>query len=313
MYYLGVDLGGTNTVVGLVTKDGTLLYKYSVKTEREKPYKCIIQNIANACEKVIRDKGINIEQIGHIGIGIPGTCDDETGIIEYAPNLEFKNVNIREELKKYFNLPIYIDNDANCASLGESTKGAAKGYNNSVTITIGTGVGGGIIIDKKILKGAFNGAGEIGHQIIKFGGELCGCGNKGCFESYASATALIRDAKIAAIKSPNTKILELANGDINLIVPKIIFDAASYGDRVAKEVINTYLSYLSVGISNIINIFQPDIIVIGGGISKQESKLLEPLKKILPKTILGGVLKTEISIAKLGNDAGIIGAAMLKG
>lgn len=313
MYYLGVDLGGTNIAVGLVSKDGTLLYKHSVKTEREKSYQYVIQNMANACEKVLKDKNISIEEIEYIGIGLPGLCNDEAGIIEYAPNIRFVNVNIKEELKKYFNIPIYIDNDANCAALGESTQGAAKGYNSSVTVTLGTGIGGGIIVDKKILTGSFNGAGEIGHQIIKMGGELCGCGNRGCFESYASATGLIRDAKVAVIKNPDSKMLELADNDINLIDPKIIFDAANDGDEVAKEVVDTYLSYLSVGISNIINILQPDIIVIGGGISKQESKLIDPLKKMLAKTILGGVLKTEIRVAKLGNDAGIIGAAMLKG
>ena len=312
MYHLGVDLGGTNIAVGLISKEGNLLYKHSVKTEREKPYQEIIKNIAEACKTLLSDNAIDIGEVEFIGIGLPGTCDREKGIVEYAPNINFKNVNISEEMKKYFDKPIYIDNDANCAALGESISGSARNFNSSITVTLGTGVGGGIIVDKKIVAGAFGGAGEIGHQIIKIDGELCGCGNRGCFETYASATALIRDAKIAAKKNPSSKMLDLVNNDIDLINPKTVFDACEAGDVVAKEIINNYINFLAIGISNLINILQPDAIVIGGGISKQEDNLTNPLKKLVEKNILGRSLKTEIKVAELGNDAGIIGAGMLK-
>lgn len=312
MYYIGVDLGGTNIAVGLVSKEGNLLYKHSVKTEREKPHEAVIKNIVEACKTLLSSNNIKVEDIEYIGIGLPGTCNSEKGIIEYAPNINFKNVNIRKEMKKYFDHPIYIDNDANCAALGESIAGSAKDYDSSITVTLGTGIGGGVIVGKKIVTGAFGGAGEIGHQIIKAGGELCGCGNRGCFEAYASATALIRESKIAAIKNPNTKILELANNDINLIDPKIVFAALDDGDIVAKEVIDNYLYFLAVGLGSLINILQPDVIVIGGGVSKQEDNLINPLKELVRENVLGKALKTEIKVAKLGNDAGIIGAGMLK-
>lgn len=311
MYYIGVDVGGTNIAAGLVSKEGKLIYKHSIKTEREKSHEHVINNIAKVCQIVLDDKNIKIEEINYIGMGFPGLCDNEKGIIEYAPNVRFKNVNIRKEMKKYFDMHIYIDNDANCAALGESINGAAKGYNDSITVTLGTGIGGGIIVDKKILKGAFFSAGEIGHQIININGELCGCGNKGCFEAYSSATALIRDSKISAIKNPHSKILNIVNNNIDLISPEVVFTAAQKGDDVAQNVIDNYLFFLSVGLSNLINILQPDIVVIGGGISRQGLNIIKPLKKLVEKNILGGVLKTEIKVATLGNNAGIIGAAML--
>jgi len=312
MYYIGVDLGGTNIAVGIVSKEGKLLHTHSTKTEREKSHQDVIKNIVGACETLLESSDIQLDEIESIGVGLPGICDSEKGIIEYAPNINFRNVNIRQEMQSFFNKPIYIDNDANCAALGESISGSARDYNSSVTVTLGTGVGGGIIVDKKIVTGGFGGAGEIGHQIISAGGELCGCGNRGCFEAYASATALIRDARIATVRNRDTKMLELANNDINLINPKIIFDAANSGDKVAKEVVKNYLCFLSIGLANLINILQPDIIVLGGGISKQEESLISPLKDLVASYILGNVLKTEITTARLGNDAGIIGAAMLR-
>lgn len=312
MYYIGIDLGGTNIAAGLVTPDGKLARKDSVPTLRERPYQEIIRDMANLSLKLIGDAGIRLQDVAGIGVGSPGTPDSKEGVLIYANNLRFRNVPIRAEIQKYINLPVYLDNDANCAALAESVAGAAKGVQDSVTITLGTGVGSGVVINHRIYSGFNYAAAELGHTVIVVDGEPCTCGRNGCWESYASATGLIRQARRAVEQNPDSAILRLAQGDPAKIDAKIPFDAAKEGDATAKKVIDQYLKYLAAGLVNVINSFQPEIVVIGGGVSKQGEYLLAPLRKLVDEGVYShDIPHAELKEAKMGNDAGIIGAALL--
>lgn len=312
MYYLGIDLGGTNIAAGLVTPDGKLVRKDSVPTLRERPYQEIMRDMAQLSLKLIREAGITLHDVAGIGIGSPGTPDSKEGILIYANNLKFKNVPIRAEIQKYIDLPVYLDNDANCAALAESIAGAAKGVEDSVTITLGTGVGSGVVINHRIYSGFNYAAAELGHTVIVVDGEPCTCGRKGCWEAYASATGLIHRARQAAEQNPGSAILRLAQGDLDKIDAKIPFDAAKEGDPVGKQVIHEYLKYLAAGLVNVVNAFQPEVIVVGGGVSKQGEYLLEPLRKLIDDEVYShDIPHAQLKEALMGNDAGIIGAALL--
>jgi len=313
MYYIGIDLGGTNIAVGIVDENGTLIHKDSCPTKRERPYQDIIKDMADITLKVIGDKGIDLKDIKSIGIGSPGTPNSSEGILVYSCNLNFDNTPIRDELQKYIDLPVYLENDANCAALAESVAGAAKDVSDSITITLGTGIGGGIVINNKVYSG-FNFAGsEIGHMVIVSDGVQCTCGRKGCWEAYASATAIIRQTKEAALKNPDSKINELVGGDLNKVDAKTAFDAARLGDKVGEQVVKQYIKYIAEGLSNSINAFMPAAVIIGGGVCKEGEYLLKPLREMVYSDIYcrGNVPKPEIRVAQMGNDAGIIGAAML--
>jgi glucokinase len=310
--YIGVDLGGTNIDIGLVDNKLKVIQKKSINTKPERGYKEIISDIAKVSKKIIDCSGLKESDITSIGIGIPGTVNKSEGIVTFACNIFFENIPLVKELNKYFNIPIYIDNDANCAALGEALTGAAKDYENSVTIMLGTGVGGGIILNGKIYNGFNGSAGEIGHMVIKSEGYPCNCGRRGCFETLASASALIRMAKISLKDNLESKINELTNFNIGNLNGKIIFDACKLGDKVSIEVVDNYINYLAEGITNIINIFAPEVIVIGGGISKEGEYLLKPLRKKVYKYVyFKGKPQTQIKCSQLGSDAGIIGAAQL--
>jgi glucokinase len=314
MYYLGIDLGGTNIAAGIVNDNFEFVAKGSVPTKRGAEYTEIIRDMAQLSQKLILDAGLTVNDIEYIGIGSPGVCDKENGILLYANNLNFYNVPMVKEMQKHISLPVYIENDANCAALGESLAGAARDVSDSVTITLGTGIGGGIVINKRIFTG-FNGmAGEIGHTLFAFDGEPCTCGRKGCWEAYASATALIRQTRIAAEKNPDSEINRLVDGNLDLINAKTAFDAMRLGDETGKKVVENYIRYLGEGIANIIVILQPEKVVIGGGISKEGETLLAPLRKVVKENLYykgDDVPQAQIVKAELGNDAGIIGAAML--
>lgn len=310
-HYIGVDLGGTNIAAGIVTADGQLRYKDSVKTQSAAGYGQVLADMAALCRTVITDSGVDPATVMGVGVGSPGHCDETNGVIVFSGNLQFRNVPVRALLAQELGLPVYLANDANCAALGESTAGAAKDSDSSVTITLGTGVGSGIVMGKQIASGAFGGAGEIGHTSLVYGGVSCTCGRRGCWEAYASATALIAQAKAAVEQDPVSKILTLSGGDVDRITGKVVFDAADADDRVAQAVITQYLRYVAAGLTNIINALQPDTIVLGGGICAQGERILGPIRQTVAQEVFGGELKTKLTIATLGNDAGIIGAAML--
>ena len=313
MYYVGIDLGGTNIAIGLVDENGKIVHKDSVPTGRERPYNEIIKDMAMLSLKVIEDAGVDMKDVKSIGIGSPGTPNNKDGVIVYSCNLNFRNVPMREEMQKYVDLPVYIENDANCAALAESVAGAAKDVEHSVTITLGTGVGGGIVINNKVYSGFNYAASELGHTLIVCDGEPCTCGRRGCWEAYASATALIRQTKEAAQKHPESRINSLVDGDLSKIDAKTSFDAAREDDEVGKEVVKRYIKYVAEGIIDVINNLQPAAVVIGGGICKEGENLLKPLRELVYAGIYtkDEVPRTEIRVAQMGNDAGIIGAAML--
>jgi glucokinase len=313
MYYIGIDLGGTNIAVGITDEKGTVLCKGNISTGRERPYREIIKDMAQLTIQVMKDAGIEQKRVKSIGIGSPGTPDNTKGILVYANNLtSFVNVPLRTEMRKYIDLPVILDNDANCAALAESIAGAAKEVKNSVTITLGTGVGSGLVINGRVYSGFNNSASEMGHMVIIAGGEQCTCGRKGCWEAYASATALIEQTKKAVLKNPNSLINRFINGDMDRINAKTPFDAARQGDVTGKKIVNQYIRYIAEGLINVINIFAPEIIVIGGGVSKEGEYLLKPLRKMIAKDVyFKGEPATKLRTAQMGNDAGIVGAAML--
>lgn len=311
MYYIGIDLGGTNISAGIVDENGNILVKASTPTMNGRAAEDIIDDMSGLCSKLMEELKLEVNDIESIGVGMPGTMDKKKGISIYANNLNFDNVNVVEEMGKRINLPCYIENDANCAAIGENVCGVAYGSKNLIYITIGTGVGAGIIINGKVFDGSFGGGGEAGHMVIVAEGEECTCGRKGCWEAYASASALRREGRIAAAKYPNSKIYDLVDGNIKLIDAKTVFDAADLGDEIALEIIDKYIKYLAIGLVNLVNIFQPEAIIIGGGVCAQGDKVIKPLIEILNEKVYGKELKTKISIATLGNDAGIVGAAML--
>ncbi|MDD5603558.1 MAG: ROK family protein [Eubacteriales bacterium] len=314
MYYIGIDLGGTNIAAGITDEKGRIIRKDSIPTRKEREYPEVIKDMAAIALKVAQDAGVPLSQVKSIGIGAPGTPDTKNGRIIYANNLKFRNAPVRDEMHKYTDLPIYIDNDANCAALAESVAGAAKGAANSITITLGTGLGGGIVINRRIYSGFNDAGGELGHMVIVVDGVQCTCGRKGCWEAYASATGLIAMAVKAMKENPDSLMNDLTGGgNPDKMDAKIPFDAARQGDATGVRVVGEYIKYLGEGLINIINIFQPDVLVIGGGICKEGEFLLKPLKERIASGVYSRpeVSQTAIRTAEMGNDAGIIGAAML--
>ncbi|MBR3838403.1 MAG: ROK family protein [Clostridia bacterium] len=313
MYRIGIDIGGTNLAYGLVSEDGTLIKKVSYPVDSDMDDISITKCMAETTVKFISDCNISQEEVISIGLGVPGVCNDAKGVIVYTVNMPFRKTNVAKIFSEYTSIPIHMANDANCAALGEALCGGAKGYKTSVTITLGTGVGGGIIIDGKIYVGANGAAGELGHMVIRAKGEKCSCGRRGCIEAYASATAIIRDTRKMAERHPESIINQLVNGDLSKVNGKTAFDAMRAGDKWGKKIVDNYIKYLGEGIINFINIFQPDIILIGGGISKEGDTLLIPLRRYVFKYAYGSkfLKRSKIACATLGNDAGIVGAAML--
>ena len=314
MYYIGIDLGGTNIAVGIVDEKFRIVKKGSTPTLVERDPELIIADMGRLCMNLLAESGIGLEEVSCAGIAAPGSVNPETGVIAYANNLPFLNFPIADTLRKYLPVKkICLENDANAAALGEAVGGAAKGKRLSVMITLGTGVGGGVIIDGKIYSG-FNYAGaELGHTVIEYNGRQCSCGRKGCFEAYASATALVNMTKEKLAACSDTLMWEMCDHDINKADARVAFAAMKKGDRAGKEVVDMYISYLACGITNMINIFQPEVLLIGGGVCNEKDYLLKPLTEIVnaDQYTRNQPVKTEIKIATLGNDAGIVGAAAL--
>ena len=313
MYRIGIDLGGTNIAAGLVDENYEIVKKMSTPTLAEREASAIVDDMADLCKKLCEAEKIEISQIASIGVASPGLANCETGVIEYANNLPFRNLPLAAMLRERIGFEnIKVANDANAAALGEATAGAAKGTSSSVMITLGTGVGGGIVLDGKLLSGFNFAAGELGHIVIEAGGRPCSCGRLGCWEAYSSATALVAmtNEKIEECKAAKryTKMTEAAR-----ISGRTACDCMRDGDEAAKEVYDKYIYYLATGLANIINIFQPEVISLGGGVSGEGQSLIDALLPLVRKEQYGGTLErqTAIRIAKLGNDAGIVGAAAL--
>ena len=317
MYYIGVDLGGTNIAAGVVNESFEIIAKGSVPTLAEREGELIVRDMAKLVSNLIEKCSLKLSDIASVGIATPGSVDLENELIVYANNLDFKNFPIVKCFKKYLPIEkVYIENDANAAALAESLVGAAKDTKSSIMVTLGTGVGGGIITNDKIDGGINYAAGELGHMVIEHNGRLCSCGRRGCWEAYSSATALINmtKEKLAQCEAFNTKtLMQNEIEKIGKVNARIAFNAQKAGDKAGCEVIKEYLDYLACGITNLINIFQPEVLSIGGGICGEGDNLLLPLLDLTANEQYSrnSGKKTEIKLAKLGNDAGIIGAAGL--
>ena len=318
MYYIGVDLGGTNIAIGIVNEDFEIVKKGSTPTKPERGADAIVADMAALSRKLIEEMGITMDDIASAGVATPGTANNETGVVEYANNIPFLQYPLADKLSALLDgKPVYIENDANAAAKAEAMAGVAKGAPYSVMITLGTGLGGGIVINGKVYSG-FNFAGaELGHIVIEKDGRQCSCGRKGCWEAYSSATGLVnmtKDAILAARESGRaTAMEEMIGGDLDKVSARTAFNAQKAGDALGAEVVDEYISYLATGIVNIINIFQPNVLSIGGGVCNEGDNLMKPLlEKVWSETYSReGTPQTQIMIAKLGNDAGIIGAAVL--
>ena len=317
MYRIGVDLGGTNIAAGLVDENYKIVKKLSVHTNAKEGPDVIVSDISNLCLKLCEEMGVDISAIDAIGVASPGVANHTDGYVEYCNNLPFRKYPICAKISEATGVAsVHVENDANAAAWGEAIAGAAKGTKNSVMITLGTGVGGGIIIDGKVYSG-FNYAGaELGHTVIEYNGRPCSCGRRGCWERYSSATALISMTKETLDEysrcGVNTIMADLA-AEKGKVTGRTAFDAMRKGDPAGKEVVEKYLKYLACGLANVINIFQPEVVSIGGGISNEGDTLINMLAPLVtPQQYGNGFVQTpELRIAKLGNDAGIIGAAYL--
>lgn len=318
MYYIGVDLGGTNIAIGIVNEQYEIVKKGSTPTKPDRGADAIIEDMAALAKKLIADMGITLDDIAWAGVATPGTANSATGIVEYANNIPFLNYPLADKLSALLDgKTVYIENDANAAAKAEAIAGVAAGAPISVMITLGTGLGGGIVIDGKVYSGFNFAGGELGHVVIENGGRQCSCGRRGCWEAYSSATGLVNITKDRVLEARaagrKTSIDDMIGGDLSKVSARTAFACMKTGDAVAAEIVDEYISYLACGIVNTINIFQPNVLSIGGGVCNEGDYLLKPLfEKVWAETYTReGTPRCEIKIAKLGNDAGIIGAAVL--
>ncbi len=312
MYYVGIDLGGTNIKAGIVDGQGKILAEAFCKTQAQRPYQDIVRDMAGCVMQALKNAKMTTDDILSVGIGIPGYANQKTGTGAFCTNLGWYDVPLQAEIRKYFDLHIAIDNDATVAGYAESIAGVSKDAESSVFLTLGTGVGGGIVIHGRPWSGAHGIGSEVGHMTLSVDGVPCNCGNNGCMEKYTSATAIIRMARQACMTYPDSAMMLRAEGDLNRINAKTVIDAAKANDRAALEVFDEYCKYLAIAINNIIAFLDPEMIVLGGGVSHAGNFLLEKVKAKVPRYLLYKTLPyPEICLASLGNEAGMIGAAMI--
>ena len=312
MVYIGIDLGGTGIKVGVVDEKGRILHQGETPTLVGRPYQEIIRDMGECSLKAVENSGHRVSDVAAIGIGIPGIADPNTGVVVFCTNLGWHDVPLRSELQKYIDKPVFIDNDATVAGYAESVAGVSAGCSSSVFLTLGTGVGGGIVINGRPWSGAHGVGSEIGHICLEIEGEPCTCGNNGCAERYTSATAIIRMATQAVKQHPSSLMHTLCGGDVSKLNAKIVFDAAKEGDDAAVKIFRRYVNYLCMLIDSIIALLDPEMIVLGGGVSRAGAFLLDAVRERLPRYLMFKTMPySRIEIAKLGADAGIIGAAML--
>lgn len=312
MLRIGLDIGGTGIQIGVVDEEGRILEKGAIATRTDLPFEEQIAQMAACATETLRRSGHTMDEVQSIGAGVPGVADNRAGRVVFCANMNWNDVPFREEFQKHIDKPVFIDNDATVAGLAESVAGVSANTSSSVFITLGTGVGGGIVIGGKVWSGAHGVGSEIGHITFELDGEPCTCGNYGCLERYCSATAIIRMAREQVLRHPTSLIMKMADNDPDRINAKIVFDAAREGDETAVKLFRRYVRYLSLGIVTVINFFDPEVIALGGGVSKAGDFLLDAIREEVPRHILYKNLPyARIELARLGSDAGIIGAAML--
>ena len=309
---IGIDIGGTNIGAGLVDKDLKIVYRLEIPTNKEKGYAFVRDNIISIIEKMILKADKEDKNIESIGIGIPGIADKKGDNIIYCTNLNWENVPLGKELRRRFDIEINIENDASLAGIAENILGMSRGYESSVFITIGTGLGGGIILNNKLYTGPHGIASEIGHMIVGENFYDCNCGNNGCLESFASSTAMEKYIKRMIQEGYKDTILLEKVKNLKYIDTRLIFESAKEGDGLSNLAVDRMVKYLTIGIVNLINVIDPEIILIGGGVARAGDFILDKINNLLPEYILfKEVGYGKVQLAKLENDAGIIGAALL--
>lgn len=314
MKYIGIDVGGTNLKAGLVDESGLILATHSIKVAQVDDADSLAWTLVSLTQELCRAAGVSLEQVVSVGVGVPGTVEIRSGTILYTCNLPLKNVPLRKLFHRYLATPLYIENDANCAALAEYFVGAGRGSKRFIAVTLGTGIGGGIVHNGKIFHGANGMAGEVGHMSIVYGGEPCPCGRRGCWERYASAQALKRMTAQAVAEHSDSVLAAVVRENGGHVSGRSAFEAMRRGDQTGKAVCEQYIDYLAAGIINLVNIFQPDTLAIGGGVSNEDDRyLLDPLRRRVERESIpcSRDKMTKIVKAELGNRAGIIGAAFL--
>ena len=312
MLYIGIDVGGTTAKAGVVDENGHILVKSSCKTGIGRGFEDIAADMAELCHRIVRESGHTMDEIAAVGVGIPGEQSPKTGLVALCNNLGWVDVPLKERLCTALGLPVYVDNDANVAALAESVFGASRDASSSILVTLGTGVGGGIVQNHRIHTGAHGVGGEIGHMVVVVDGEPCNCGQRGCWEKYASATAIIRMGRALMRDKPGCALATRLGGDETLLDAKAVLDLAKEGDADCLEIFHTYVKYLCIGLSNLISIYDPGMFVLGGGVAYAGEFLLDAVRESLSKYLYCPSLPyARVELATLGNDAGIIGAAML--
>ena len=310
---IGIDVGGTNVKIALVDGEGKIIYSNSVPTYAQMGYEYTVNNIKQAIRDLMKETNTDAKEIEGIGFDFPGQVDYKTGVVKLAPNIPgWVNVPIAQMIEEEFNIPTRIDNDVRCAALGELKFGAGKGCENFVCITVGTGIGSGLVINGQLVRGAANAAGEIGHIKLQMnGGPICGCGDTGCLEAFASGPSIVAMAQEYLKGRKSTKFREMAGAD-GEITPYIVAKAAEAGDPVAKRIFEIVGTYIGMGLVSVINLLNPEKVIIGGGVAAAGDLLLDPIRKtIKERAMVVAGNSVEIVPAELGNSAGVIGASML--
>lgn len=312
MYYIGVDVGGTNLVAGVVDQGGAILKKVSRPVDRSLTAEQLCDGIGELALEACEQSGRQREEIQAVGVGIPGLVDNKTGVVIQTSNMPFRDTPFRARFQDKWDVPVYLGNDANCAAIGEYWAGAAKGCSPAVVITLGTGIGGGMVVDGKLFTGFANSGMEVGHMVVYPGGHPCGCGNQGCWEQYGSATALIRMTREEMERCPDSALWQLCGGDLSQVQGRTPFQGAAQGDPASKRVLERYWEGLSLGLINLVNVLQPQVICLGGGISNAADEwLLDPVRERVARGAYDKSTPVRLVRAALGNDAGVVGAALL--
>lgn len=311
-YYIGIDLGGTNTKIGILDKIGNIIVKTSIKTLSDKGVEITLKRIWETIKELSNEKRIDISDIKGIGVGIPGPVINQS-IVTFFANFNWeKNINLKEKIENITGIEAKIENDVNVIAQGEAIFGAAKDVSSSITIAIGTGIGGGIFINGRLISGISGVGGEIGHIKLVKDGKLCGCGQKGCFEAYASSKSLEKEAISRLEENKESLLYKRVKDNVELLETKDIFECANKGDKFSSDLIEYESDYLAMGIGNLLNILNPEVVVLSGGLSLAKDKILIPVKEKLKKyTIPPALNKLKILTGSLGNDAGIKGAVAL--
>ncbi len=309
-YYVGIDFGGMSAKAGLFDKNSKMLAKDTVKTSKDDNYVTTVAKMAQLVKKLCEENDVPIKSVRRIGLASPGVIDSKEGVVVRWGNYNWSDKPLARDMSEAVGAEVRVVNDANAAAYGEAIYGAAKAYKNSIFITLGTGIGSGIIIDGKLFEGVRGAGAEAGHMVIQVGGVPCGCGRKGCFEQYASASALIRDTKRAMFENKESIMWRMTGGDPENVDGKTAFAASREGDAAAQTVVKNYIVYLGEGILNLVSIFRPEAVILGGGVCNEGEYLLAPLRKYVAERLYVGCDKVPLTLnrAALGNDAGIYGA-----